>query len=221
MQITNICICIYNSILTICVFKFAFLKSIDYICTQFTFHYFVMDIVSRLKIFMNSLNISSSQFADACRIARPSLSQLLSGRNKKVSDELIAKIHDAYPQLSISWLLFGEGEMESAPNIQFSEPQNPPTLPFDTPQDINPQQYNGANSGFNSVPKFSSDNFGQPSAPFNSEDFSVEHHPGVQNSNFQASHSPKSIKLDTFPNKRITNIVVFYDDNSFQSFSPS
>lgn len=70
-----------------------------------------MDIVSRLKKFLEHAGISNSQFADTCVIPRPTLSQLLNGRNKKVSDEVIAKIHRAYPTLNIMWLLFGDGEM--------------------------------------------------------------------------------------------------------------
>ena len=41
-----------------------------------------MDIISRLKTYLNSMNISNSQFADTCGIPRPTLSQLLNGRNK-------------------------------------------------------------------------------------------------------------------------------------------
>ena len=70
-----------------------------------------MDIVSRLKKFLDDTGISNSQFADTCVIPRPTLSQLLNGRNKKVSDEVIAKIHRAYPTLNIMWLMFGDGEM--------------------------------------------------------------------------------------------------------------
>lgn len=70
-----------------------------------------MDIVSRLKSFIGYLKVPVTQFADNSRIPRPSLSQLLSGRNRKVSDEVITKIHSAYPQLNMLWLLFGEGEM--------------------------------------------------------------------------------------------------------------
>jgi len=36
---------------------------------------------------------------------------LLNGRNKKVSDEVIGKIHRAYPTLNVMWLMFGDGEM--------------------------------------------------------------------------------------------------------------
>ena len=60
---------------------------------------------------MNNAGISSSQFADTCDIPRPTLSQLLNGRNKKVSDEVIGKIHRAYPTLNVMWLMFGDGEM--------------------------------------------------------------------------------------------------------------
>ncbi len=62
-------------------------------------------------MFMEQAGISSSQFADTCEIPRPTLSQLLNGRNKKVSDEVIGKIHRAYPSLNVMWLMFGDGEM--------------------------------------------------------------------------------------------------------------
>ena len=86
-----------------------------------------MDLVSRLKQYLNTRGISITQFADECDIPRPSASQLLAGRNKKVSDEIIGKIHYTYPELSVSWLMFGEGEMVIDNNIATSKPQNEPT----------------------------------------------------------------------------------------------
>lgn len=62
-------------------------------------------------MFLDQTGISNSQFADTCDIPRPTLSQLLNGRNKKVSDEVIGKIHRAYPTLNVMWLMFGDGEM--------------------------------------------------------------------------------------------------------------
>ena len=91
-----------------------------------------MDIVTRLKAFMSALNIANSQFADTCRIPRPTISQILNGRNKKISDELIGKIHDAYPQLSVLWLMFGEGDMFVDANIQISEPKKGDNIDFDS-----------------------------------------------------------------------------------------
>ena len=69
------------------------------------------DIVSRIKLFLQKMGISTSAFADVCGIPRPSFSQLLNGRNKKVSNEVIDKIHVAYPELNMMWLMFGDGEM--------------------------------------------------------------------------------------------------------------
>lgn len=69
------------------------------------------NVAIRLKHLIEELGISNSQFADECNISRPILSQLITGRNKKVSDVILSQIHYTYPRLSISWLLFGEGEM--------------------------------------------------------------------------------------------------------------
>lgn len=83
-----------------------------------------MDIVGRLKKFIASTGLQTSQFADRAGIPRPTLSQLLSGRNKKVSNELIDKLHLSFPRLNVLWLLFGEGDMDADALAPTSEPQN-------------------------------------------------------------------------------------------------
>lgn len=65
----------------------------------------------RLKHFLEFTGLTNSQFADQCGIPRPTLSQLLSGRNKKLSDQVLRPIHLHFPNLSLVWLMFGEGEM--------------------------------------------------------------------------------------------------------------
>lgn len=94
-----------------------------------------MDIASRLRMFMAEKSIASSQFADNADIPRPTLSQLLNGRNKKISNELIGKIHEAYPSLSVLWLMFGEGDMETDANMQTSAPQNRTENEYNTAQE--------------------------------------------------------------------------------------
>lgn len=89
-----------------------------------------MNIVSRLKKFMQYLNMPVTQFADACKIPRPTMSQLLNGRNKKVSDELIRKFHSEFPDLNIMWLLFGEGDMLKDENDETSEAKNTQLFTF-------------------------------------------------------------------------------------------
>ncbi len=89
-----------------------------------------MGIVTRLKKFMQHLNMPVTQFADACKIPRPTMSQLLNGRNKKVSDELIRKFHTEFPELNVMWLLFGEGDMLKGENGETSGAQNSQLFTF-------------------------------------------------------------------------------------------
>lgn len=68
-------------------------------------------MVERLKLYIEKRGLMPSQFADAVGMPRSSFSQLLTGRNKSINDITIGKIHAAFPDLSITWLLFGEGDM--------------------------------------------------------------------------------------------------------------
>lgn len=73
-----------------------------------------MDFVTRLKQYIEYTGLPFSQFADTAQIPRPTLSQILNGRNKKISNELIAKLHEGFPKLNVIWMLFGEGTMENS-----------------------------------------------------------------------------------------------------------
>lgn len=68
-------------------------------------------VAARIKSVIAALGLTDSQFADKCAISRPTLSLLLSGKNKKISDIMLTQIHSAFPEVSILWILFGEGEM--------------------------------------------------------------------------------------------------------------
>lgn len=177
-----------------------------------------MDIVSRIKIFMNYLGIANSQFADTCKIPRPTISQVLNGRNKKISDELIGKIHEAYPQLSVLWLMFGEGEMVQDANIKISEPQTEPTLGFES-------THHAANETFTDGIDFDSPEID------NSAERNI--HPGAlpespKTTEFVSTplkDSPDvggqgTISFSTDASKEIVNILVFYSDGRFQQFVP-
>ncbi|MCH5219491.1 MAG: hypothetical protein J1F20_02885 [Muribaculaceae bacterium] len=75
-----------------------------------------MDIIERLNSFVRWTGLSSGQFADTIGVPRPSLSQILNGRNKKISNDFIDRLHRSFPQLNVSWLLFGEGTMTVSDN---------------------------------------------------------------------------------------------------------
>lgn len=179
-----------------------------------------MDIVNRLKFFMENQQIANSQFADTCRIPRPTLSQLLNGRNKKISDELIGKIHDAFPKLSVLWLMFGEGSMLIDENIETSEPIKDGTNETFVEKFIDFQNNTHKDSQPQVVYEIESNNFTLPKAaanPMRQNEYIKS--ADIQSQQNLANGTEVSIKTDC--NKRITNIVVFYSDNSFQSFAPA
>lgn len=242
-----------------------------------------MDVVSRLKYFMDSSGLTISQFADTCNIPRPTMSQLISGRNKRISNEIFDKIHNGFPNLSILWLMFGEGQMLVDENIEISEPQNAildndmvaeraddervgslqsslfaSSESFQSGnEDEHPSKNAGSGTNFaEEVGKaFISDKAEQPrQAVYFSEDVPSKANtddvvpssnpyseipsqtpPPHSNQQFQQSGQQSSfrspnhetahveahrVSIAPDSHKKITNIVVFYSDNSFQSFLP-
>jgi len=69
-----------------------------------------MRIVDRLKEYLASRNITHSSFQRTCRLSNGYLSNLLKGKGAMGAD-VLQKIHAAYPELSLIWLLTGKGEM--------------------------------------------------------------------------------------------------------------
>lgn len=184
-----------------------------------------MDFVNRLKTFMNAESITSTQFADSCKIPRPTLSQILSGRNKKISDEVIGKIHEAYPSLSVMWLLFGEGTMRVDSNIKISEPQNNSFIDLYSPEntdskrDASADAQNGGDDIFaseksNGAISFDIDEKREAKA---SQSISIDD----DEDSASTQSAPRKVSIAADGNKSIINITVFYSDNSFQVFRPA
>ncbi|MCM1076587.1 MAG: helix-turn-helix domain-containing protein [Bacteroides sp.] len=182
-----------------------------------------MDLVSRLKLYLDSRQISVTQFADECAIPRPTGSQLLAGRNKKVSDEIISKIHAAYPDLNIVWLMFGEGNMVTDANIETSERQNDSDEPvYDV--EVAAQQPIDFSLDFNDdVNEEMPEKINQPSSTntftFASPSDSKSEPETIEESNVNKKDTD-SFTVTPGKGKRVTGIVVYYDDCTYESFIP-
>lgn len=154
------------------------------------------NVAIRLKLFIEYLGLTNSQFADTCGIPRPSLSQLLSGRNKKISDVIVGQIHRAYPSLSVVWLMFGEGDMISSVENSDDESDENSAVPPDA---------RGAN-------KFSKEN------GLEMPDFSI-----LSNENKQISKKnnlQNNLEKSEEKPRKVIQITVYYDDNSYETFYP-
>lgn len=171
-------------------------------------------MVERLKFYMEKKELLPSQFADALGMPRSSFSQLMNGRNKSISDATIGKIHVAFPDLSIQWLLFGEGEMmaqhqpsASSKNQQshtHSTPQQPELSFFDE-NAIFEQQHDTA-------PKYEQEIEVEKITTVNDID-EILKQTATTNHRAIAMHNRAATK-------KIVKIMVFYNDNTFESFKP-
>lgn len=63
----------------------------------------------RIKLLIQSLGLTQAEFAEKVGVQPSTLSNALRGRND-VSSTIIMKIHETYPEVSINWLMFGEGD---------------------------------------------------------------------------------------------------------------
>ncbi|MBO0357897.1 helix-turn-helix domain-containing protein [Hymenobacter sp. BT186] len=81
-------------------------------------------MVDRIREILSARQLTPTQFADTIGVARPIVSHILSGRNKP-SLEVVQKIVDAFPDVSLAWLLKGIGSMTT--------PEVPPAAPTPAP----------------------------------------------------------------------------------------
>lgn len=161
------------------------------------------NVATRLKLFMDYMGLSHSQFADSCAIPRPTLSQLLSGRNKKISDILVGQIHHAFPSLSILWLLFGEGEMVMENIITPSNEVDPIADDSIFADDSTGADYKSKEMGLESSPTAGELNGSQL----------------INGLDTRYSRNDQKIGITKNPRK-VIQITVYYDDSTFETFVP-
>ena len=142
----------------------------------------------RLEQFLAAENVSQSEFADAIGVARASVSHILAGRNKP-SYDFITSMMLHYPKLNMEWLLAGKGKMYKEP---LAPAPSEPAAEEEEPQNL-----------FTSTPQ---------EAPIPApEDIPTPDTPLPQTNPLPVEPIQKSDNQ-----RKITKIIVLYDDNSFQ-----
>lgn len=173
-------------------------------------------VASRIKQFIDSLGITITQFADNTGIQRSSMSQILGGRNQKISISTIGKIHARYPDLSIYWLLYGHGPMLSGSQAMQPEDElegEPRLSTGPTPFMSLFDDENGVNLPEDTEePKYAKEN--EPNRLVKSAD-------AVENERVEPSNTLDfELRVREEKKRRIVKIMIFYSDNTFESFSP-
>ena len=187
-------------------------------------------IASRLKQLINFLELSDSQFADRCGISRATLSLLLSGKNKKISDVMLSQIHEAFPNVSIMWLLFKEGNIETTQSPSSINGNNPSQgeLFF---SENEPDLFTGYRGGSFSDEKFNENSISQASDTEGENNSNLTGLKNFENKLQEAINKGferyfknyfNNGDLDNLSekNRKIRQITVYYDDSTFETFSP-
>lgn len=205
-----------------------------------------MDFVTRLKQYIDYTGLAVSQFADTAQIPRPTLSQILNGRNKKISNELIAKLHEGFPKLNILWMLFGDGNMEVSGNVagDVISPENRVFPAESDSDDLQAQEfedyaYYGPSTGLFSSGQNREGGSGEyPSQESAYSRAQTQSKPRTDIPRTDSYRQPErrttapagasqtvdlnpTMSLNPDSSKRVQSIMVFYTDNSFEIFTPS
>lgn len=164
------------------------------------------NVAIRLKGFIDEMGLTNSQFADQSGIPRPSLSQILTGRNKKISDVIVGQIHAAFPRLSVLWLLFGEGDMLTPePKDEVADDDGVNLFNLE-------EKFTGNQSDEKKYPNLSGLNGGQkvPSSRMNKGEMVDLQIHDLQSQIEKMRKNPR----------KVVQITVYYDDSTFETFFP-
>ena len=200
-----------------------------------------MDTTSRndrILTFINSLSMSHAAFADEIGVQRSAIAHIAKGRNRPSLD-MIDKIIDRYPEVNLLWLLRGEGNMMSnTPNvISLQQRQVIPSSPViddslkhtlfaqeeeksapavnkaedivPTPRDKEPSIPPQNTIRSYSVNDFDEEEIAETPVAVQAATQVTKETPSVE------SVIPATVVKKE---KKISRIVVFYDDNSYEEF---
>lgn len=189
---------------------------LDYFCENS-----VYNMNTRLKQFLTAENISQSQFADTLGVARASISHILSGRNKPGFD-FLASLARHYPSLNLTWLITGRGRMYGN-SQQPAETYFAVTSAASAPQDeltddaISPSE--DENGLFADLSPEISDSRGTTEGwPAGNAPAGRRQEAGVVRTGSGAAgtreRGPQEYAAPAA--RRISRVVVFFDDNTYQ-----
>ncbi len=148
------------------------------------------EIKDRLQMIMESVHLTSGAFAESIGIQQSTLSHIINGRNKPSLD-VIMKVHQRYSHIHLDWLLYGKGAMTDETLSPATEKL--PSL-FDE-NAINPV-------GIANESKYRRENALEPPLSESKEIVRQE------------------IKYIEKPSRKITEIRIFFDDNTYETFKP-
>lgn len=156
----------------------------------------------RIKLIMENEQLTPSAFADKLQLGRAVVSHILNGRNNPSLD-VVTRILSKMDYINPDWLISGNGEMYKPEYRNVGTGTSIPT----------PQQA----ANIQSQPDlFSQNSISQVIIPKESEyrkEIAVK-----QPENVQEDAVKKEVIYQKLPEKKITKIIIYYSDNTFETF---
>ncbi len=189
---------------------------------------------SRISLVIRTKNITPSQLADELGVQRSGISHIINGRNKPSLD-FIQRLIKRYPDISMTWLMFGEGPMMNPYVVkeELKSEERKATNLQSTIIDLFPPL--GEIAANNSIPEgltmpVTRDNtdenhevtknsvITEQSNQKNNTSTNQNTNEVTPNVNFENQISRGS--HDSAPGKEVKRIVIFYSDKSFEEYFP-
>lgn len=149
----------------------------------------------RIRQLMENQHLSQQSFSDMLNISPASLSSIFNDRTRPTLNHVDA-IKKSFPNINLQWLLYGEGEMFKNGGSELQ--------PTETPND---------NSRDTLMFDFSS----TPTTPQGGSNLSSSQQTVINNDN---QHNIYNQKIIDIKQREITEIRIFYDDQTWETFLP-
>lgn len=159
-----------------------------------------MDTKERIRMIMEDQHMTQQVFADFLQQSPATLSSIFNGRTRPTLN-IVESIKSKIPDISVEWLLFGVGDMY----ISHSQPVVDSSA--DTP-------LSGQEPMLNFDTSISQASTGQPKVHSMSQfQQSVRNTP--------AEYVQQEIKIVDKEPRKVTEIRVYYDDQTYETFVPA
>ena len=150
-----------------------------------------MSIKDRFKMIMDREKLTAGAFAESIGVAQATISHILGPRNKYPSTEVILRLHQRYNDINLEWLLTGQGEMSNMSSDSDSSIESGFDYPLFAENSVNPSKETGSAE--------------------NRKEIALE---------TPVNATKEEIIYKERPPRKITEIRIFFDDNTYETFKP-
>ncbi len=172
----------------------------------------------RIRQVMEYMQMKQKDFAAKIGISEASLSGVFNGRTR-ANNRHVEGIHKAFPQINLNWLMFGTGEMLSTHQIEQS-----PTVSEATEKNEDSTLTTNTATNQNDIMESSQSLFSSSASIV--PQATTNHIPsnGLSNELMQELIYLRELKNKNLLDKKVRKVLeirVFFDDGTYESFSPS